>query len=413
MTRTPNPAAQDEPNAASTHAPSVAGFRFGAFAAGIKKGGALDLALAVMEGPGAAAGLFTQNAVRAAPVELCVERLRKGRAQAVLVNAGCANACTGSEGMDDARAMAHAAAAHLGAHVRDVLVCSTGVIGLRLPMDRIDAALPSLAATLRADGLADFARAIMTTDTVPKVASASAKVDRKTITVTGVAKGAGMIAPHMATMLGFVFTDAAVSPAFLRAAWRRVVRTTFNAVTIDGDTSTNDSAIVLASGAARNTPITSSASRGATEFEEALRAVAASLAEQIARDGEGATKVIEIRVEGAANDAEAERIARRIAESPLVKTAFYGADPNWGRLACAIGNSSRKVRAKNIHIRFGDVSFVEKGREVPGAERDAREVMKRTRWDVGVVVGRGRGRARMMTCDLTEKYIEINAHYRS
>lgn len=393
---------------------SIPGFRFGAVAAGIKKkAGDLDLALAVMDTTGAAAGTFTQNAVRAAPVDLCVERLEAGRARAVLVNAGCANACTGRPGMDDAKAMTAAAAAHLESKPEEVLVCSTGVIGLRLPMDKIDAGLPPLVAALSPGGLADFSRAIMTTDTVPKTAHATVKVGRHRITLAGASKGAGMIAPNMATMLGYVFTDAAISPRFLRALWRRVVDESFNAITIDGDTSTNDSAIVMASGVAGNAVLTGPTSPGARAFEAALREVAGSLAEQIVRDGEGATKVVALHVKGARTDVEARRIARRMAESPLVKTAFYGADPNWGRLACAIGNASSHVRAQDIAIRMGDVLFVQRGQEVPGAEKAAREVMRGKRWEVHVQVGRGPGRARMMTCDFTEGYIEINAHYRS
>lgn len=391
----------------------VPGFRFAGVAAGIKKSGAPDMALAVGETRGAAAGTFTQNAVRAAPVRLCERNLRKGVARAVVVNAGCANACTGKEGEADAIAMGRATAAHLGASAGEVLVCSTGVIGLRLPMDKIDAGLPPLVGALRDDGLLDFATAIMTTDTVPKLAQATRRIGGKKVTVAGVAKGAGMIAPQMATMLGFVFTDAVVDPRFLSTAWKRVVDQTFNAITVDGDTSTNDSAIVLASGKAGNAPLRSATSPGAKAFVELLASVAGDLAEQIVKDGEGATKLIELHVTGAPNAAEAARIARRIAESPLVKTAFYGADPNWGRLACAIGNASQRVREQDIAIRIGEVRFVEKGREVPGAERDAHEAMQNKRVVVRVSVGKGKGRARMLTCDFTEKYIEINAHYRS
>lgn len=393
--------------------PLVPGFRFAGVAAGIKKNGHRDLALAVADAIGPAAGAFTQNAVRAAPVRLCERHLRLGRARAVVVNAGCANACTGPEGEADANAMAHATAAHLGARGPEVLVCSTGVIGVRLPMDKVDAGLPPLVGALRAEGLAEFAEAIMTTDTVPKLAHAQKRLGGKSVTVAGVAKGAGMIAPQMATMLGFVFTDAVVDARFLKSAWKRVVAETFNAITIDGDTSTNDTAIVLCSGHAGNAPIRNAASPGAKAFVGLLREVAGRLAEQIVKDGEGATKLIEIHVGGAATDAEASRIARRIAESPLVKTAFYGADPNWGRLACAIGNASKTVRAQDIAIRMDDVRFVEKGREVPGAEHAAHEVMSQSRYAIRITVGRGKGKARMTTCDFTEKYIEINAHYRS
>ena len=392
---------------------AIPGFRFAGVAAGIKKNGALDLALAVADTSAAAAGAFTQNAVRAAPVRLCQRHLRNGKARAILVNAGCANACTGSEGEDDAKEMARLAAAHVETPPGEVLVCSTGVIGLRLPMDAIDMGMAPLVGALRDDGLGDFARAIMTTDTVPKLARAQGTVGRKTITVGGVAKGAGMIAPKMATLLGFVFTDAVVAPKVLRAMWKKVVAQTFNTITIDGDTSTNDTALVLASGAAKNRPIVDAVSADGKRFAELLREVAGSLAEQIVKDGEGATKVIEILVDGAASDAEAQRIARRIAESPLVKTAFYGADPNWGRLACAIGNASTKARADRIAIRFGDVLFVDQGREVQGAERAAHAVMTRSRYVIRVTVGRGKGTGKMTTCDLTEKYIEINAHYRS
>jgi glutamate N-acetyltransferase/amino-acid N-acetyltransferase len=393
--------------------PVVAGFRFAGVAAGIKKGGALDLALAAADAPVAAAGAFTRNAVRAAPVEISERHLRSGLAQAVIVNSGCANACSGSDGMRDAEAMAGAAARALDADPRRVLVCSTGVIGLPLPMNRIRSAIPALHAALAEDGLTAFAEAIRTTDTFPKVAAAHGRIAGRLVSVAGSAKGAGMIAPRMATMLAFLFTDAAVNRRFLRAAWRGVVEETFNAITVDGDTSTNDTALLLASGRAGNPVLASTASRGAGAFLDLLRSVASDLAEQIVRDGEGATRVVEVLVDGARTPSEAAAIARRIAESPLVKTALYGADPNWGRIAAAVGNAVTDRVADSLNIAVGDVPLVRRGREIPHAAARARAVMLGKRYALRVSLGRGRARARMLTCDLTEGYIEINAHYRS
>jgi glutamate N-acetyltransferase/amino-acid N-acetyltransferase len=389
----------------------VPGFRFAAVAAGIRKTGAPDLALAVCDRPTVAAGTFTQNAVRAAPVVLSERRLRAGRAQALVVNAGCANACTGDEGMRDARAMASAAALAAGVPEERVLVCSTGVIGVRLPVPRIAEAMPQAARALSPEGLGRFAQAILTTDTFPKLRATQGVIGKKRVVVAGVAKGAGMIAPRMATLLAFLFTNAAVEQGFLRRAWREVVEETFNAVTVDGDTSTNDTALLLASGEALNAPL-GAGSREAKGFRAMLREVAGGLAEDIAQDGEGATRLIEVLVEGARSAEEARRVARRIAESPLVKTALYGGDPNWGRILCAVGNAAR-VSADTVDLYVGEVRLARRGREVEGAEPRAREVMRQKRYPIRVVLGRGRARARMLTCDLTEKYVEINAHYRS
>jgi glutamate N-acetyltransferase/amino-acid N-acetyltransferase len=273
--------------------------------------------------------------------------------------------------------------------------------------------MPQLARNLSEEGLPRFARAICTTDTFPKLAFAQGRVNGRTVTVAGAAKGAGMIAPQMATMLAFAFTDAAVERGFLRSAWRGVVEHTFNRITVDGDTSTNDTALVLASGAAGNALLTRPGSRGAAAFTDLLRRVAGDLAEMIARDGEGATRLVEIEVTGAASDTEAAKIARRIAESPLVKTALYGADPNWGRIFCAIGNACPKVAPDSVDLRIGDALLVRRGREVAGAEKLAREVMREKRYAIRVVMRAGKGSARMLTCDLTEGYIRVNAHYRS
>lgn len=391
----------------------VPGFRFGGLAAGIKQDGAPDLALAVADTPASAAGTFTRNALRAPPVELSERRLRGNVAQAVLINSGCANAGTGVEGLRDAEAMAQGAASALKVPPSRVLVCSTGVIGPRLPMKKIRAGVPKLARALSVEGLPDFAEAIRTTDTRPKLASLQGEVAGERVTVAGAAKGAGMIAPQMATMLAFVFTDALVERALLARLWKQIVARTFNIITVDGDTSTNDTALVLASGAARNPILHNRASQGAAVFESLLHDVARDLAEQIVGDGEGATKVVEVLVEGALNEADAMRIARRIAESPLVKTAIHGGDPNWGRIAAAIGNAARRVRPQSISLWIGDVAFVEKGQEVPGAERAAHRVMQQDRYALRVALGLGSGKARMLTCDLGPGYIEINAHYRT
>jgi glutamate N-acetyltransferase/amino-acid N-acetyltransferase len=393
--------------------PVVPGFRFAGVAAGIKTGGALDLALAAADAPVAAAGTFTRNALRAAPVEISERRLRSGLARAVIVNSGCANACSGSEGLHNAEAMAGAAARALCADPRHVLVCSTGVIGLPLPMDRIRSAIPALRDALAEDGLTAFAEAIRTTDTFPKLAAARGRVAGRPVSVAGAAKGAGMIAPRMATLLAFLFTDAAVNRRFLRAAWRGVVEETFNAITVDGDTSTNDTALLFASGRAGNPVLVNAASRGAGAFLDLLREVAGDLAGQIVRDGEGATRVVEVLVERARTPSEAAAVARRIAESPLVKTALYGADPNWGRIAAAVGNAVTGRVADSLGIAVEDVPLVRRGREIPGAAERAHAVMRGKRYTLRVSLGRGRSRARMLTCDLTEGYIEINAHYRS
>ena len=313
------------------------GFRAAAVEAGIKPDRP-DLALLVADRSCAAAGMFTTNRAQAAPVVVSREHLRSGRARALVVNAGCANAATGERGLADAREMACLAATALGCRAEEVVVASTGVIGVHLPMDKIRAAIPRAAAGLTWDGGAAAARAIMTTDTRPKEVTVEFPVGGVMARVGAMARGAGMIAPNMATLLAFFTTDAAVDPSLLKSALAEAVGEGLNRITVDGDTSTNDMAVVLASGAAEAPPIASEG-RDYTAFRDALAQASRELAEMIVRDGEGASRIAEVRVEGARTAAEADRVARTIAESPLVKTALHGGDPNWGRILAAAGRS--------------------------------------------------------------------------
>ncbi|HKA88982.1 MAG TPA: bifunctional glutamate N-acetyltransferase/amino-acid acetyltransferase ArgJ [Haliangiales bacterium] len=379
----------------------VRGFRFAGVAAGIKPSGKKDIGLVVAQGPAAAAGAFTQNRLRAAPVDLSAARLKKGRARGVVVVSGNANACTGPAGARDAAAMARAAAEAVGAAETEMLVASTGVIGVPLPMPVVLAGVEAAAATLSEDGFGAFSEAILTTDKAPKVHVTAADG----CVVAGCAKGAGMIAPNMATALAFVMTDALVKPAWLRAVTKLEAEATFNRVSVDGDTSTNDSLFVLASGAA-----------GACDLRAlhgALHEVMEALALMLVREGEGAKRVVTIWVTGASSGRSAERVARRIATSPLVKTAIAGADPNWGRILAAVGNAGVAVEPDAVSVDFDEAPVVRRGIEVPGFEPSARQVMLRGTYEIRVSIGAGDGTARVVTCDLTHEYIDINASYRS
>jgi glutamate N-acetyltransferase/amino-acid N-acetyltransferase len=389
------------------------GFRFAGTSCGIKKTLAPDLALMVADDEVPAAAVFTRNRARAAPVVLSESHVKSGSARAIIVNSGNANACTGERGAADAAAMAHYAAKALGVKDKQVLVASTGVIGMPLPIERIVQATPRLVAAARPDGLDDFTRAIMTTDRFEKRALQLVPLGPKTrARVVGVAKGAGMICPNMATTLAFVATDAAVTPKFLRTALREAVAATFNQISVDGDTSTNDSVFLMASGAAKNRPI-DGGDKGAA-FSSALRAVLDDLSRQIVRDGEGATHVVTIEVQGAENADAAERVARRIGGSPLVKTAFFGADPNWGRIVCAVGNSGVDFDPAKIDIAVGEIEIVRGGVGVGAeAERGAHEVMRRGEYILRVHLHGGKAQARHVTCDLGVDYVKLNADYRS
>ena len=386
------------------------GFRFAGISAGIKKSLRPDLGLVVADDEVPTAAVFTQNQMRAAPVLLSEKRVKAGLARGIFINSGNANACTGERGYSDAEAMGHYAARAVGCDEKRILVASTGVIGQPLPIDRIVAHTPAVAAALRPDGLDDFVHAIMTTDRFEKRALGLLPIGKKEARLVGVAKGAGMIAPNMATTLGFVFTDAAVSKAFLKKALGATIEDTFNRVSVDGDTSTNDSVFVMASGAAKN-PVIDGGPRG-VDFQKALFDVLDDLSRQIVRDGEGATHVVTIDVLGGPSAAAAERVARRIGASPLFKSALFGADPNWGRILCAVGNSGVEVNPAKIDVSIGEVQIVAAGVGVGGdAQTRAHEVMRRGEYTIYVHLHGGRGQGRHTTCDLTVDYVKLNADY--
>jgi glutamate N-acetyltransferase / amino-acid N-acetyltransferase len=387
------------------------GFRAAAVAAGIKAG-RLDLALIVGDGPCAAAGVFTQSRAAAAPVLVSREHLVAGRARAIVVNAGCANAATGAQGLSDAREMAAVTAACLGIQPEDVLVASTGVIGVPLPMDKVRLGIASAARRLAREAGANAALAILTTDTRPKTTTVSLTLGGRPATIGAMAKGSGMIAPNMATLLAFFTTDAAVAPALLRRALVEAVGESLNRITVDGDTSTNDTAFLLASGAAGAPPIEA---EGADfdAFRRGLTRAARALAEAIIRDGEGVTRIAKVRVSGAASDADADRIARTIAESPLVKTALHGADPNWGRILAAAGRAGSAADLSRVDIFLGDVWVAEGGAARTYDEGQAARAMGEDPVRIRLDLHSGPGEGWLWTSDLTHGYIDINAHYRS
>lgn len=391
----------------------IKGFAFSAVEAAIKKPGRLDLALIMSEVPAAVAAVFTTNRVKAAPVLLSMERVTNGVARAMVVNSGNANACTGSQGMADARETARLVAERAGVAEELVLVASTGVIGKPLPMERIRPAVPGLFETAAVTDLDGLARSIMTTDTFPKVASSTGEAEGVRYTIAGVAKGAGMIMPNMATMLSFVVTDAAVDPAYLDMVFRNAVDSSFNIISIDGDTSTNDTALVMANGMAAN-PTIQAGTPEADRFEKLLREVLLSLARQIVRDGEGATKFVEIRVTGALSDADAKKAAMAIANSLLVKTAFFGQDANWGRILAAVGYSGAEIDQDLVALSFDNVLMVRNGVFVGGdAEARGTEVLRKNEFSVTVDLALAGGSATVYTSDLSHDYVSINADYRT
>ncbi|MGH0035363.1 MAG: bifunctional glutamate N-acetyltransferase/amino-acid acetyltransferase ArgJ [Myxococcota bacterium] len=371
-----------------------------------------DLALLVSEVPAAAAGVFTKSTVVGAPVEWCRERARRGRARAIVVNSGISNVGMGDRGRRDAAAMAAAAARRLGCDPEDVFVASTGVIGEPLPMARVRSGIASAQAGLAADGLRDAAEAIRTTDTRAKWAETTLSLGGRSVRIAGIAKGSGMIEPHMATMLSFLLTDAAVSPAFLRRVLRRVADSTYNRLTIDGETSTSDSVIVLANGLAGHRPIARDGQAGARRFEDGLAEVAEDLTRQLARDGEGATRLVSVEVTGARSPNEADRAARRIANSLLVKTAVFGRDPNWGRILQTVGAAGVEIRLERAEVRLAGVTVFRRGSSAgPAARRRAAQRHDDDEIRIEVALGAGRASARMWTCDLSTDYVRINAEY--
>ncbi|MEA1958563.1 MAG: bifunctional glutamate N-acetyltransferase/amino-acid acetyltransferase ArgJ [Chloroflexota bacterium] len=383
---------------------SPGGFLAGATAAGIKTKGDLDLGILYSEKPCAVAGRFTTNRIKAAPVLWCRECVDLGRAQAIVVNAGCANACTGEQGMIDTESMSRLAAGRLGLAPDDVLVASTGVIGERLPVDRIEAGVGKIA--LSVEGGHDMARAIMTTDTRPKEIAVA--VDKFGFTVAGIAKGAGMIHPNMATMLAFLTTDANIDKSFLDEVLGEMVDATFNMVTVDGDTSPNDTVLLLANGISRSVK---AGTEAAEAFRSALAEVCTYLARSVAADGEGATRLIEIIVDGASTIADARIAARTIAGSPLVKSAVHGCDPNWGRIIAALGRSGADFNCEAVELFLGGIQLMKAGEPVPFDKLAASAAMGGVEVSILVRLNDGNSAATAWGCDLSSEYVVINSEY--
>jgi glutamate N-acetyltransferase/amino-acid N-acetyltransferase len=355
--------------------------------------------------------MFTTNRVQAAPVKVCRERLRGRRAMAVVINSGSANACTGRQGMADAKRMARLAAVALGVPEAAVFPCSTGTIGKPLPMDRIARGVPQAAAALSEEGGEAAARAIMTTDTAPKQAAVEVRIDGRPVRIGGMAKGAGMIEPNMATLLAFLTTDATVEPRALRTCLRGAVGESFNRISVDGDTSTNDTVLFLANGLAGNRAL-SPAHREWKPFCAAVREVSRLLAMKIVDDGEGATKFVVVTVKGARTGPDARRAARAVARSLLVKTSWYGGDPNWGRVIAAVGYSGAAVEAERIEIRFNGKLAVQGGRKAPRfALKELERILKQRAFSITIDLHLGRGTDTVYTCDCSEEYVRINSAY--
>jgi glutamate N-acetyltransferase/amino-acid N-acetyltransferase len=390
---------------------SAKGFLAGATYAGIKHKSkeALDLCILYAEVTCKAAATFTTNKIQAAPVILDRQKIEKyGQARAIIINSGCANACTGEEGMANAKTTAELAAKQLKIKAEEVLVASTGVIGVQLPMDKIKNGIPQI--KLAVSGGAELTRAIMTTDTQPKKIAVKVTSGDTQFTVGGTAKGAGMIHPDMATMLCFITTDAAVSAPFLKAALKKSIFASFNMISVDGDTSTNDTAIVMASGLAGNKTITS-ASELAGPFQEALLKVCVHLAKCIARDGEGATRLIEIQVNGAKTSKDARKAARTISSSPLVKTAVHGCDPNWGRIIAAAGRSGAALIPEKADVFIGETCLLKAGMPLPFDKKAISALLSQAEVFLRVELNLGEGQATAWGCDLSEEYVVVNAEY--
>jgi glutamate N-acetyltransferase/amino-acid N-acetyltransferase len=390
---------------------AVPGILAGGVTAGIKPSGRKDLALVYSSSPARAAAVFTSNQVKGAPVLVSMQHVRSGVAQAIVASSGCANVCTGEQGMRDAREMTRLVGEALRMRAEHVLIASTGVIGERLPMDKIRAAIPGLVKSLSPQGGRTANEAIMTTDTRPKEVAVRLEIGGRPVTIGGMAKGAAMIEPHLATMLCFVATDAAITREALDASTRRAVDASFNRITIDADQSTSDTVFVLANGLSENDPL-GPGTRGLTQFSRALAAVMQRLARLMVQDGEGATKLVAISVRGAASRRDALAAARSIANSPLVKTAINGEDPNWGRLMMAIGKSPARVDAGRVAIAFEGELMVEGGTVKDGVRVDKiREIMRRAEYTITVDLGLGRAEDTVWTCDLSEEYVRLNSKY--
>ncbi len=390
----------------------VRGFQFAGVHCGIKQAGARDVALVASDRPAAVAGVFTRSTVPGAPVVVCKRRVKNGWARGVVVNAGISNVAMGARGLRDARTMAARAAAAMGCSEAEMLVASTGVIGVPLPMAKIEDGIAQAAKRLGPDGLAHAADAIRTTDTYAKIAHRRRRVGERFVNVAGMAKGSGMIEPRMATMLAFVATDAAAEPDLLRGLWREVTDETFNRVTVDGETSTSDMAIVLANGASGGRPLKSGRGEAARRLRAVLLEVSTELARDLARDGEGATKLVTIEISGARSPAEAERAGRRIANSLLVKTALFGRDPNWGRILQTVGAGEIRLDLARTEVDLCGVPVFRNGASTgEAARRRAGRKMAAPEIGIRVHLAAGRARARFWTCDLSYDYVRINAEY--
>jgi len=387
----------------------VPGFRFAGVSAGLKTAiGAKDLGLIVADHPCPATSVNSANQVKAASVYVTIERLRAGKLQAVVANSGCANSFTGKPGLRLAKDSCAFVARELEIAPALVVPSSTGVIGHLYDFEKFSAGARAAAAALSPDAMEDFARAIMTTDTRPKMASTRLKLGGKEVTMAGVAKGVGMISPHMATMLAYVVTDAAAGAPQLRSALKAALPSSFNAITVDGDMSTNDSVIVMANGLAGNAAMKG---RDVAAFNEAVEGVCAALATELVRDGEGATKLVTVRVLGAKSPADAERCARQIANSPLVKTAFFGCDPNVGRILMAAGSSGAAVESDKLVLQIGGVRVASRGALLVDALPAAAAKMRESAFEVKLDLRLGRATATILTCDLSYDYVKINAEY--
>ncbi|MGY4628829.1 bifunctional glutamate N-acetyltransferase/amino-acid acetyltransferase ArgJ [Bradyrhizobium sp. USDA 4486] len=397
--------------------PVIAGVRLATAEAGIRYKNRTDVLLAVMDKGTAVAGVFTKSKCPSAPVEWCRAKLKGGKARALVVNSGNANAFTGKTGRASTALTAKIAAKAVGCSESEIFLASTGVIGEPLDATKFDGVLGRLAETAEPGDYLAAAKAIMTTDTFPKVATATVKLGKAKVTINGMAKGAGMIAPDMATMLSFIFTDAPIAPAALQALLKAGVEDTFNAVTIDGDTSTSDTLLAFATGAAaaQGAPKISRASDPRLKaFVKAFNQILANLSEQVARDGEGARKLVDITVEGAKTKASARKIAMSIANSPLVKTAIAGEDANWGRVVMAVGKAGEPADRDKLSISFNGIRVAKSGARDPDYdEAQVSEAMKAPEIAIKVSLGLGKGRDRVMTCDLTKEYVAINGDYRS
>ena len=386
------------------------GFTAAGVKAGIKKSGNLDVAVIYTKTQAVVAGTFTQNKVAAAPVYVSKEVVATGTAHAIVANAGCANACTGQQGLDDAHKMAQIAADELGVNADDVIVGSTGVIGFNLPMDKLEAGIKDAVANLSADGSGNAGRAIITTDTHSKSVTCEFELSGKTVRMGAIAKGSGMIRPNMATMLCYITTDIAIDQALLQKAVSGCVEKSFNMISVDGDMSTNDMVIVLANGEANNAKITEENADYQIFFDK-LMMLCTELAKQIAADGEGASKFLTINVKGAKSFADAKTVGMAIANSPLVKTAFFGEDPNWGRVICAVGYSGADMLPEKTVVKFGGITIFANGTGATYDEKALAHVMKEKDIVIDIELNMGQEDATVWSCDLSYEYVKINGEY--